>query len=229
MAIAGPAAAALRSLTPEQLTFIQTLPKAELHAHLNGSIPISLLQELAQEYIASPDSSASLSNDTIQAGLNQLLNGPSIDEITDFFTLFPAIYALISTPSSLARATRAVLNLFLGGEIPQCEYLELRTTPKDTGEMTREGYLRVVLAELARYGKDKVGLIMSLDRRMGDDVLRECIGIAKKLKAEGEGIVGVDLCGDPAAGNMDTFRTYFDDARSAGLGITLHIAEVSSP
>lgn len=227
MAIAGPAAAALQSLTPEQVAFIQKLPKAELHAHLNGSIPISLLQELAQEYIASPHHSSSLSSDAIQAGLKQLLDGPSINGIADFFTLFPAIYALTSTPSSLARATRAVLSLFLDGEYPQCNYLELRSTPKETNEMTREDYLRVALGELARYGKQKAGLIMSLDRRMEAEVLRECIAIAIKLKAEGESLVGVDLCGDPTAGEMEALRTYFDDARNAGLGITLHIAEVS--
>ncbi|KAF9466930.1 hypothetical protein BDZ94DRAFT_1156864 [Collybia nuda] len=225
MAIAGPAAAALRSLTPEQLNFIQKLPKAELHAHLNGSIPISLLQELAQEYIASPPHTSSISDDIIQSGLKNLLDGPSINEIADFFTLFPAIYALISTPSSLARATRAVLRLFLDGEYPQCDYLELRSTPKETSEMTRETYLRVVLGELAYYGKQKTGLIMSLDRKMGPEVLRECVGIAIKLKSEGESLVGVDLCGDPTAGDMEALRTYFDDARSAGLGITLHIAE----
>lgn len=224
MTIAGPAAAALQSLTPEQVAFIQKLPKAELHAHLNGSIPITLLQELAQEHIASHQGD---SNDTIDSGLKKLLDGPSINEISDFFTLFPAIYALTSTSRSLARATRAVLSLFLDGEFPQCSYLELRSTPRETHEMTRETYLRVVLGELEYYGKQKTGLIMSLDRRMGVEVLRECIAIAIKLKAEGASLVGVDLCGDPTAGDMNVFRSYIDDARNAGLGITLHIAEVS--
>lgn len=230
MSIAGPAARALEALTSEQITFIKTLPKAELHAHINGSIPISVLQELAREYVASSDSIIkSLSNDVIQAGIDKLLDleGPVLDEISDFFGLFPAIYAVTSTPAALARATRGVLSTFLDGEYPQCTYLELRSTPRKSPKMTRENYIRTVLGELRRYGGvERVGLIVSLDRRMGEDVLRECLNLAKKLKAEGEPVIGVDLCGDPMAGDVAVFRKYFDEAKDAGLGVTLHIAEV---
>lgn len=230
--ITGPAAAALESLTPSQLLFIQSLPKAELHAHLNGSIPIAVLQELALEYIDSDpgspsQSSRSLSNDVVEAGIEKLLAGPSIVEIADFFDLFPAIYALTAAPSALARATYAVLSTFLDGEYPQCTYLELRTTPKETPEMTREQYLRVVVGELNRHsGVNRVGLIVSMDRRMDEATLRECLDLAKKLKEEGEPVVGVDLCGDPMSGDMALFHKYFDEAKAAGLGVTLHIAEV---
>ncbi|KAF8060804.1 adenosine deaminase-like protein [Lyophyllum atratum] len=229
MSIAGPAAKALDTLTPEQVNFIKTLPKAELHAHLNGSIPIAVLQELAREYLASASpASRALSNDAIEAAIDKLLAGVSIDEISDFFSLFPAIYAITSTPSALGRATRAVLSTFLDGEYPQCTYLELRTTPREAPEMTRQEYLRVVLGELKHFGGlQRVGLIVSLDRRMGQEVLRECLDLAKTLKAEGEPVVGVDLCGDPMAGDMALFRKYFEEAKAAGLGVTLHIAETA--
>ncbi|KAG6894685.1 hypothetical protein C0992_005126 [Termitomyces sp. T32_za158] len=223
--ISGPAADALRALTPEQIAFLQNLPKAELHAHLNGSIPISVLQELAQEHLASPASSRTISNDAIQSGLNKLICGPTLNEIHDFFDLFPVIYALMATPLALARAVHAVLSLFLDGETPQCTYLELRTTPKVTPEMSREEYLRVVLKEMKAYGNDRVGLIVSMDRKMAPDAMSECVKLAKALKAEGEPVVGVDLCGDPTAGDPAAFWTYFKEAKEAGLGITLHIAE----
>jgi adenosine deaminase len=228
-AIAGPAAAALASLAPEQVKFIRDLPKAELHAHLNGSIPLDVLKDLAHEYaLQKSGQDGSLSNDVVQSGIKVLLHGdgPSLQKIEDFFGLFPAIYALTSTPATLARVTHAVLSSFLDGEQPQCTYLELRSTPRESPHMTREVYIRTVLGELAQYGADQAGLIVSLDRRMSQEVLRECLDIAKKLKAEGERVVGVDLCGDPLAGDMTTFKIYFDEARSAGLGVTLHIAEV---
>ncbi|KAG2085063.1 hypothetical protein BD769DRAFT_1536556 [Suillus cothurnatus] len=56
--IAGPAAAALSSLCPDDVIFLQSLPKAELHAHLNGSIPIKTILELAQQY--SPSSAQTI-------------------------------------------------------------------------------------------------------------------------------------------------------------------------
>lgn len=226
MEISGPASAALNSLTPAQIEFLQKIPKAELHAHLNGSIPIPTLQELAAEYLSSPQKPSTISNDSVRAGIEKLVAGPSLDEIDNFFHLFPAIYALTSTSEALARAARAVLSVFLDGDTPQCSYLELRTTPRSTESMNRERYLSVVLDALERYPPDQAGLIISLDRRMGTEVLEECLRLAGKLKKAGRRVVGLDLCGDPREGDMAEFAPYFADAQRLGLGLTLHIAEV---
>ncbi|KAF8807709.1 Metallo-dependent hydrolase [Phlegmacium glaucopus] len=225
MSIAGPAAAALDSLSPSQIYFLQSLPKAELHAHLNGSIPISVLQELASEYDSTDSPSAY--NENVKAGISKLLDGPALEKISDFFSLFSVIYALTSTPDSLRRATRAVLSTFLDGDMPQCTYLELRTTPRQTEGMDRNQYLRIVLEELERYDQSRVGLIISLDRRMGDEVLSECVRLACELKAEGKRVVGMDLCGDPTVGDIDKFAPHFAQVKKIGIGITLHIAETT--
>ena len=194
---AGYCAEALSSLTLAQVHFLQALPKAELHAHLNGCIPIELLQELARERAASDNPTP----DSVQQGIQQLLDGVELKEIGDFFGLFPAIYALTSTPDALGRAARAVLALFLDGPDPQCTYLELRSTPRATAAMTRLEYVRVVLDEVDRFnaggGEKKAALIVSMDRRMGRDDLKECLNAAVSLKREGRSVVGVDLCGDP--------------------------------
>ncbi|KAJ7482973.1 Metallo-dependent hydrolase [Mycena galericulata] len=221
--ISGPAAKALESLTDSQISFIRTIPKPELHAHLNGCIPIAELQKMAHEY--SSTSSDSLPSDFVMTGISKLLAGVVLDEIYDFFNLFPAIYALTSNPASLRRATKAVLAQFLDGPHPQCEYLELRSTPRETAEMSRIQYVRTVLDEIERYPKSRAALIVSLDRKMSLDVVRECVQIARSLKEEGRRVVGVDLCGDPQAGDMEALSEHFSEAKHAGLGITLHIAE----
>jgi adenosine deaminase len=195
--IAGPAAAALRTLTISQVAFIESLPKAELHAHLNGSIPIPVLQELALEHSAAAKSDEYLDEDT-RAGLERLQTGTVVlGAIQDFFELFPAIYELTSTPDSLARATRGVLGEFLDGETPQCTYIELRTTPRETPFMSRSDYIRTVLDEVEKYPARTAALIVSLDRRMDERVIEECVEIVRGLKAGGRRVVGVDLCGDP--------------------------------
>ncbi|KAJ7160329.1 Metallo-dependent hydrolase [Mycena filopes] len=222
--IFGPAALALESLEHSQLEFLDTLPKAELHAHLNGCIPIAELQQMAHEYSRQTTTSDG-GIDIVQAGIAKLQTGVVLDEINDFFNLFPAIYALTSNPASLRRATCAVLAQFLDGERPQCSSLELRSTPRETQEMSRLEYVRTVLDEVERYPTSQAALIVSLDRRMSVEVVRECVQIAIQLKAQGRGVVGLDLCGDPMAGDMALLAESFSQAKQAGLKITLHIAE----
>ncbi|TFK58367.1 adenosine deaminase-like protein, partial [Pluteus cervinus] len=185
---------------------------------------------------------SSLSNDAVQSGIQKLLSseGVKLEKITDFFGLFPSIYALTSTKEALGRVTRAVLESFLGtsrvdedihnGHAPQaeCAYLELRSTPRQTDGMTREEYICTIVEEAERYPAGKVGIIVSLDRKMSGEVMDECVEVASKLRKEGKAVVGVDLCGDPLAGDVVDFERYFRRAKEAGLKVTLHVAETTS-
>lgn len=208
-----PADAALRALTPSQLSFLERLPKAELHAHLNGSIPLPLLQSLAREYASaststtttttSPPPTDAVAPADVLAGVQRLQAGVSFNTVADFFTLFPAIYALTSTPPALKRATRGVLAHFLDAPdadlgSAQAAYIELRTTPRATPHMSRRVYLETVLDEIEARAADAAALIVSLDRRMTPDVAREVLDLAVQLRQEGRRVVGVDLCGDPS-------------------------------
>ena len=200
MSLSKPALDAIESLTPSQVDFLKALPKAELHAHLNGSIPLSVLQQLAKEYVPS-DTDSDTTLLAIQSGIEKLQDGVVLDKIHDFFDLFPAIYALTSTKEALARATDAVLAEFLelkdGEEYPQATYLELRSTPKKTIATTRLEYVETVLDEVEKYRPDQAALVVSLDRRMSTEVADECVQAAITLKKRGRRVVGVDLCGDP--------------------------------
>ncbi|KAI0307456.1 adenosine deaminase-like protein, partial [Multifurca ochricompacta] len=228
-----------RALSPTQLAFLQRLPKAELHAHLNGSIPLQLLQELAREYTSSLATADDDNNDgttstplavDVLAGLQRIQAGVELDTLPNFFLLFPAIYALTSTPSSLKRATHGVLSHFLGAASPGSSngaYIELRTTPRATQHMTRRVYLETVLDVIEARPPDAAALIVSLDRRMTPEVAQEVLELAVQLRREGRRVVGVDLCGDPKAGDMTAFIELFRTAHAEGLGVTLHVAETS--
>jgi len=84
MTIAGPAGVALKSLRPEQLRFIQTLPKAELHAHLNGCIQFSRILHASTQDRKTP---GSLSAEHIRTDLAKLLDGPSQSQRLHFLPL----------------------------------------------------------------------------------------------------------------------------------------------
>ncbi|KAG9056614.1 hypothetical protein FS842_010134 [Serendipita sp. 407] len=232
-------AEAKASLSEEDVAFLKALPKAELHAHLNGCIPLECLQTLARDFkvTTSPSSGdQNNSNDNLARvvanGLRMLEEGIVLEEINQFFDLFPAIYALTSTPATLRIATRAVLEQFLKpgwtgrvDEPAQCDYLELRTTPRENEHMTKREYLEAVLDELDLYPRAMCNLIVSLDRRMEEQTMMEIVGIAIKLKEEGRRVVGIDLCGTPSAGKADSFLPALQYARENGLKLTLHIAE----
>ena len=207
MSLSKPALDAINALTPSQVDFLKALPKAELHAHLNGSIPLPVLQQLAEEYVSS-GTNTDPTVLAIQAGIEKLQNGFVLEDIHDFFTLFPAIYALTSTKRALARVSHAVLAEFLepkdGEAYPQATYLELRSTPRETPEMTRLEYVETVLDEVEKYRPDQAALIVSLDRRMSKEVADECVEAVITLKERGRRVVGVDLCGTPTVSSSWT-------------------------
>ena len=218
MTFQGPAQLAWNSLSSSQQLFIESLPKAELHAHLNGSIPLETLSFLASQ--------STLHGPELETRLKAFENGVQLTEIHDFFALFPAIYKLTSTPDALAIATRAVLDFFL--KPGQASYIELRSTPRKTHSLSRKTYVEAVLGVVEMYPEDKVGgLILSLDRRMEDKDMSEVVDILLEMKENGRRVLGIDLCGDPTARDVGEFGPHFARVRDAGLGITLHIAEVN--
>jgi len=204
---------AFASLCRADQVFLRDLPKAELHAHLNGCIPMSCLQDLARQRVQQhqrQNRPCAEDDKEITKGLATLEQGVSLQEIHEFFDLFPAIHALTSTPTALRQATKAVLIQFLepqlenseadkvGATVPaQCTYLELRTTPRENAHMSREQYLDAVLCEMEEYEEEKCALIVSVDRRMNEAVMTDCVRVAIKLKKAGRRIVGIDLCGTP--------------------------------
>ncbi|KAF8313513.1 Metallo-dependent hydrolase [Cantharellus anzutake] len=223
----GLSAQAFESLQPHQKSFLRSLPKAELHAHLNGCIPLDCLTTLALNTLRNDETQPSL----VQEGLRILKAGVTLNRIEEAFDLFPAIHHITSTPEAIASATSAVLDSFLEpislGVPPQCAYIELRTTPRSSAFMSREEYLSAVLGEVVKRD-GKASLIVSVDRRMSPQDAAECISLAIHLRDSGQPIVGIDLCGNPSSGDMKAFHTLMDTARRAQLPLTAHIAETEN-
>jgi adenosine deaminase len=71
--------------------------------------------------------------------------------------------------------------------------------------MSRLEYMQTVLDEVETYPANKAAVIVSIDRRMEDVVVGECIHVATTLKTNGRRVVGVDLCGDPLV-SVQRFR-----------------------
>jgi len=143
-----------------------------------------------------------------------------------FFPLFSRyIYALCSDLPSIVYTTDSVLQSFAADGVV---YLELRTTPRaiPSANVTKSQYIEAILSCIVKSNvtsRMKTSLILSIDRRNTPAIAEELVDLA--LTYRDQGVVGVDLCGDPACGDVSIFQPAFKRAKDAGLKITLHFAE----
>lgn len=143
-----------------------------------------------------------------------------------FFPLFSRyIYVLCNDLSSLIYTTNSVLEDFQADGVV---YLELRTTPRaiPSANITKHDYVQTILDCVSKFNASssmKTNLILSIDRRNDLSTALEVVDLA--LRFRGQGVVGIDLCGDPAVGDVATFQQAFEHAKRHNIKITIHFAE----
>ncbi|KAK3322194.1 hypothetical protein B0H66DRAFT_553675 [Apodospora peruviana] len=98
--------------------------------------------------------------------------------------------------------------------------------------LTKAGYVQTILDAIALFERTSTEmhtrLILSVDRRNSLAEAHEVLALAKQLSTAG--VVGIDLCGDPARGGIDVFAPVFESAKKEDgrLGVTLHFAEAEA-
>ncbi|XP_074270112.1 N6-mAMP deaminase [Silene latifolia] len=222
-----------------------SMPKVELHAHLNGSVRDSTLLELAKDL---GEKGIIVFSDVEHVILK---NDRSLVEV---FKLFDLIHILTTDHNTVTRITKEVVEDFAAENVV---YLELRTTPKrnELKGMTKRSYVEAVIEglrgvcavdidfapadiELEKWDatcmnnasngltrkKIYVRLLLSIDRRETLEAALETVKLA--LEMRGNGVVGIDLSGNPRVGDWKTFLLALVFAREQGLRVTLHCGEV---
>uniref|UniRef100_A0A182S708 Adenosine deaminase domain-containing protein n=1 Tax=Anopheles maculatus TaxID=74869 RepID=A0A182S708_9DIPT len=109
------------------MDFYRALPKIELHAHLNGSLSNSTLSELRELKYGKELPSGT--DDCFY----KILQGESLT-LEECFKKFQYAHDLTDRPDALERATQRVIEDFAKDGVI---YLELRTTPKCTAQMSK--------------------------------------------------------------------------------------------
>ncbi|KAF4341042.1 adenosine deaminase [Fusarium beomiforme] len=200
------------------------LPKIELHAHLTGSISRRTLHEVWLRKKETGDTD-------LEDPLIVMPEGKHDYNLQTFFPLFSSyIYNLIIDEKSVRYTTEAVLNDFLSDGV--C-YLELRTTPRKTPQLSVEQYISTLVHTISSFESQNpqlhTRLILAVDRRHTTEQAASILELA--LKYRDQGVVGLDLCGDPTArpaGQISVFTPVFTEAKKKGLGITVHFAEAEA-
>jgi adenosine deaminase len=200
--------------------FYQQLPKVELHRHLEGSLRLKTMQEIARTHgITLPISTGPLSN------LVQVQSGQPCTS-QNFLEKFTTLRRLYRSPGIIQRITREAVEDAAKDNI---RYLELRFSPValSFNEDFPLGEVMDWVCSSAYLAASDFGilvrLIASVNRHESLRLAEQVAGEAVDRK--GAGIVGLDLAGNETEFSALPFAGVFTEAHRSGLGLTVHAGE----
>jgi adenosine deaminase len=199
----------------------QTLPKVDLHRHLEGSLRLETVQELVNRNHLEPAGNYAIQN------LVQIQPGqPRTPD--NLFAKFSFLRSLYRSEEVIRRVVQeAIADAAQDNVI----HLELRFTPaalSQAGGFPLEKIIDWVITEQQsasrRYGIT-VRLIASLNRH--EDVKLAQLVARLAVERQSDGLAGLDLAGDETRFPASLFLPIFRFAKSKGLKICLHAGEWS--
>ncbi len=203
------------------LETIQALPKVELHRHLEGSVRLSTLIEIALEYgIEMPEYDV----ETLRPFVQMMPGEPH--NWQHFLGKFQTLRQFYRSPDVIRRVTHEVI---ADAAADNVKYLELRFTPRALSNLINCSYHEVVswvcevAAEASQDHDIMVRLILSMNRHESVEIGEEVLSAA--LHHCDQGVVAVDLAGNEQSFSARPFYSVFERAKEAGLGITIHAGE----
>lgn len=209
----------------EKLTkeFIHSLPKAELHCHLDGSMRVETIIDLANKQgVKLPE--------TDPKKLNHLLKaGTWCESLVDYLRAFDITTSVMQTPESLTRAT---YELAEDNAKENVRYLEIRFSPL---LHTKNGMNLTDVVDAVLRGKEKaekdfniiIGIIICGLRHFSPD--KTLILAELSVAYKNAGVVGFDLAGAeenfPAKDHKDAFYLIINN----NINTTVHAGEAYGP
>jgi adenosine deaminase len=198
------------------LKYCYSIPKTELHAHLNGSIRKTTLVELLEE--------------SDRDAISQLYqNQMSFENAFKFFKISSKILTSLDV---IRRVTREMIEDWVK---VNCMYLEIRTSLKSIAGRSKADYLHTVLEEIYKGNSNydmQTRLIISLNRELPlEDYLDTYDIVDKYIKNSPEYmnklIVGIDYSGYETneKHKFTDVIPIFKKFKDLGLKITIHIGE----
>jgi len=198
-------------------------PLVELHRHLDGSIRLQTILDLADQHgIALP------ANDI--AGLAPYVHiDKSAPGLMAFIERFEHMTAVLV---DLDACRRVAYENVEDAKREGIDYIELRYSPwfmAETHNMDPAGVMEACADGIRAAERDtgvRVNIIGILSRTYGVDV---CMQELDAILAHRDHIVGVDLAGDEGRYPAHLFKQHFKRVRDAGLHVTIHAGEAAGP
>jgi adenosine deaminase len=201
-------------------------PRAELHTHLGGAVDPPILWSIAhRQGIRLPtkdywefEAMVTMAEDDRNRGLK---------EMNERFYKWTEL--IQSSPEAIQESVASVI----GGGYRKCNLVlqELRFNPMFRNRSGERDLDHIINAAcwgmehaILEYPSVRAGLILMMDRRLTRE--QNTIIIHKAIKYFGKGVVGVDIAGPDHRGfRMADVADLFQEARDAGLGLTVHCGE----
>ena len=202
---------------------IQAIPKAELHCHLDGSLRISTILELAENQgVRLPANN--------EKDLADLLCGhDKINNLEEYLQRFEITLSVMQTAESLQRCTYELIEDAASENI---RYIEIRYSPilHTEGSMTMNETVEAVRNGIERgkrdFGTDS-GIIICGIRDISSKISLQLAEVAVAFKDKG--VVGFDLAGAeenfPAKKHKDAFYLI----QNNNINSTIHAGEAYGP
>src|ERR671922_58641 len=202
------------------LNTYRALPKVELHRHLEGSLRLDTMVDIARQH-----------GITIPADILRLSTMVQVQEedkftFQNFLSKFNTLRLFYRSPDAIHRITREAVEDAAKDNI---RYLELRFTPVALSRAERFPLHDVIdwVITSTKEASEKSGvivrLIASVNRHESADLAEQVAWLAfEHLK---DGMVALDLAGNEAEFPTEPFYGIFREAKQSGLHVTIHAGE----
>ena len=211
------------TITPDLRARLHALPKIDLHRHLEGSLRLETLVEIAREH------GIDLPSYDIGALRPLVTVTNEKPDFKQFLEKFGVLRRFYKTQGAVERvAYEAVAD----ASADNIRYLELRFNPVALTRAQGFAFDQVttwVCRSVAGAQRDlgiRANLILQIGRDESVETASEIAEVA--IAHQKDGVVGLDLAGDETSYPATGFAEVFRRARLAGLGLTLHAGEVGS-
>jgi len=207
---------------------IASIPKTELHQHVDGSIPLPMMWEMMVRHGLNPVATI--------AEMERLLVLQREEEGSLLKYLDKFHYPLWITQfyENIVEVTQAIVEDAAQHNV---KVLELRYSPviHTYAGLTLRQAVRAVLTGLNR-GRDRTGVRVGLTiiamRHHGPHIAkilaRQAIAEAQQFH-KNSGVVGFDIAGAERGNPPHLFADAYEIARKGGLGLTAHMGEDEGP
>lgn len=204
-------------------TLLQKLPKVELHCHLDGSLRIDSMLDVAQKDNVKLPATSKVDLTKI------LVLGKSRGTLEDYLKRFDITLSVMQTPESLERFAYELIQDVAQENV---RYIEVRYSPilHMKNGMTMGETIESVWSGMVKAEQDfgvKSGIIICGIRHISPEISLKLADVAVQYK--GKGVVGFDLAGAeenfPAKKHKDAFYLINNN----NVNATIHAGEAFGP